>query len=421
MTITIDELRDRTSAVLSYIDHTWEKLTTNAQNGHRDSVFDWKEMAARSIDGHLDDQNHETPYILYLPNEFIYPGGRFKAQFYWDSYFVILSLLRGGRLAMARGMVDNALYLVEKHGLVIPNRKRWAAGSQLPFLSHMVRSVYEAIPDDAWLAKATVVLEKEYQEYWRNPQHEVYRGLSRYHALPWFPQDCIASITMDTEVTWDLSPRFDDKDVLNLLPIDLNCNLLRYETNFAFFHDRLGNSQAVHFWEEQARRRSTTINELMWNEEDGFYYDFDFQRNEQKKVKSLASYFAMYDGVANVNHARRLVCNLSHFETQYGLTTCDFDYGYEERQWNYPVGWAPLHWIVYKALRSYGYESAARVIAIKWISMNLDVWNSTGAFYEKYDVVKGSHEVIIDRRYTNQVGFGWTNAVFHLLVDQLIQ
>jgi alpha,alpha-trehalase len=100
------------------------------------------------------------------------------------------------------------------------------------------------------------------------------------------------------------------------------------------------------------------------------------------------------------------------------LVTCDQDYGYSDRQWNYPIGWAPLHWIVYKGLKNYGYDEDTKRIALKWLNLNYSIWEKTGNLFEKYDVVRGSHEVLTDR-YKNQEGFGWTNAVFHALAVEL--
>ncbi|WP_421659390.1 trehalase family glycosidase [Leptothermofonsia sp. ETS-13] len=132
--LTLDNLKDETTSILSFIDQKWDQLTGNARSGHQDKLASWKAVAATSIDGHLDDTDPDKPYILFLPNDFIFPGGRFVVQFYWDSYFIILSLLRGNRFELAKGMVENCLFLVEQHGMVIANRKRWAAGSQLPFV-----------------------------------------------------------------------------------------------------------------------------------------------------------------------------------------------------------------------------------------------------------------------------------------------
>lgn len=203
-----------------------------------------------------------------------------------------------------------------------------------------------------------------------------------------------------------------------MLPVDLNSNLFLYEMALASWHNLLGNGEAENRWKETAQDRRKTICELMWNEEDGLFYDYDVTRRRQKKVKSLAAYFPLYAGVADEHQAHRLRESLTMFEKPYGVVTCDHDYGYKERQWNYPLGWAPLHWVVFRGLKQYGFEGDAQRIALKWLSLNLAIWRDTGKFFEKYDVVLGSHNTLSDR-YSNQDGFGWTNGVFHGLIAEI--
>lgn len=156
----------------------------------------------------------------------------------------------------------------------------------------------------------------------------------------------------------------------------------------------------------------------MWDEDDGLFYDFNFSSGGRKKVRSLATFSPLFAGLADSKQAASIRDNLRLFETPFGLLTCDHDYGYRDRQWNYPVGWAPLHWIVYHGLKNYDYVQDASRIASKWIDLNFRVWKDTGKFFEKYDVVVGTQDVLTDR-YSNQDGFGWTNAVFHALVLDL--
>ena len=336
-----------------------------------------------------------------------------------DSYFIIQSLLLSACNAFVQAIIDNCFYMIDKYGMVTANRKRWAAGSQLPFLASMVLDLYkEMTRDREWLRKAASSLERELRGYWLNTEHLAYRGLSRYHCPPYFPKDAIAAITLDNEATWDLSPRFDEDDVLSLLPVDLNSNLFIYERALAFAFRELDDPSTSLVWEQRAEARRTAIMELMWDEDDGLFYDFNFSSRRRKKVRSLATFSPLFAGLADHKQAERIRENLRLFETPYGLLTCDHDYGYTDRQWNHPIGWAPLHWIVYHGLKNYDYGEDARRIASKWIDLNLRIWKRTGKFYEKYDVVIGSHDVLTDR-YSNQDGFGWTNAVFHALVDDM--
>src|SRR6266404_9606626 len=45
--------------------------------------------------------------LLYLPNRYVVPGGRFNEMYGWDSYFIILGLVKDKRTQLAQGMVEN--------------------------------------------------------------------------------------------------------------------------------------------------------------------------------------------------------------------------------------------------------------------------------------------------------------------------
>src|SRR6266581_395261 len=47
------------------------------------------------------------PGLLYLENRYVVPGGRFNEMYGWDSYFIILGLVRDRRIDLAQGMVNN--------------------------------------------------------------------------------------------------------------------------------------------------------------------------------------------------------------------------------------------------------------------------------------------------------------------------
>jgi neutral trehalase len=63
-----------------------------------------------SQDTHIGDiRVSEIPDegLLYLPNDYVVPGGRFNEMYGWDSYFIILGLVTDKRTDLARGMVEN--------------------------------------------------------------------------------------------------------------------------------------------------------------------------------------------------------------------------------------------------------------------------------------------------------------------------
>jgi alpha,alpha-trehalase len=100
----------------------------------------------RRIEKIGDVSPYELPAagLLYLPNPYVVPGGRFNEMYGWDSYFILLGLETDHREALGKGMVDNFLFEIEHYGGVLnANRTYYLTRSQPPFLTSMIRSVYE--------------------------------------------------------------------------------------------------------------------------------------------------------------------------------------------------------------------------------------------------------------------------------------
>jgi Neutral trehalase len=149
----------------------------------------------RSIEklGDVRPEELRVPGLLYLPNPYVVPGGRFNEMYGWDSYFILLGLEADHREALAKGIVDNFLFEVEHYGSVLnANRTYYLTRSQPPFLTSMIRAVYEntrsfpATPAGraqarAWLARAYALAVKDHAT-WERPEHKAgTTGLSRYY------------------------------------------------------------------------------------------------------------------------------------------------------------------------------------------------------------------------------------------------
>ena len=136
--------------------------------------------------GEAGTSNIEPSGLLYLPNKYVVPGGRFNEMYGWDSYFIVRGLLQAGRVELARGMVENFFFEIENYGAMLnANRTYYLTRSQPPFLSSMVVDVYKATPRDkedfAWLQRAYADLEKDYEMWTRDPHLAGQTGLSRYY------------------------------------------------------------------------------------------------------------------------------------------------------------------------------------------------------------------------------------------------
>jgi len=142
--------------------------------------------------GDLRPEELPAAGLLYLPHPYVVPGGRFNEMYGWDSYFILLGLEADHRAALAKGIVDNFLFEIEHYGAVLnANRTYYLTRSQPPFLTSMIRAVYEnpaSFPATAagrieareWLAHAYELAQKDYS-LWTWPEHLAgTTGLARY-------------------------------------------------------------------------------------------------------------------------------------------------------------------------------------------------------------------------------------------------
>ncbi len=373
---------------------------------------------------------HDNENLIGLPKPYLVPAHEqghefdFNELYYWDSYFMVQGMLNETNKELVLGILDDLESLFKRYK-IIPNASRtYLMGrSQPPLLTSFIMDLFHAFRlDKEWLVEKINTAKEEYQVVWMGKAkpnaRQTYEGLSRYYDVNYL--DNLA----ETESGWDFTPRF-NHHALNFLPIDLNCLLYKYERDFAAAARILGEDNEANDWDRAAHERLQKINQLMWNEIRGFYYDYNYVKKNRGAVNSLAAYFAMWSGLASEKAAAKMVNNLRRFEKKGGLATTDGPQvgqlmpGTMPMQWAYPNGWAPLHFVVVKGLQRYGYHDHAQRIAMKWLKTNLDWFNRHGVFLEKYNVAQ-PEKPPQKGVYPSQTGFGWTNAIFERFCQDFV-
>ena len=202
--------------VLAYIDRSWDVLTRSpldcktvmdARVPEHSTLYlpknypepsSVKELPAKCkitveslpkvIDslGSLNMDNSPRQGVLYLPNAYVVPGGFLNEMYGWDSYFIMVGLLRAGRLELARGMVENFFFEIEHYGGILnANRTYFLTRSQPPFLSSMVMALYDALPDPAtkrlWLERSYPFIQRDHDMWTSGEKLAGNTGLSRYY------------------------------------------------------------------------------------------------------------------------------------------------------------------------------------------------------------------------------------------------
>lgn len=392
---------------------------------------------------------------IALPYPYLVPGGRFGAQFYWDSYFIMLGLAASGRHDTVEGMVKNYAFMIRKFGHIpTGSRTYFMSRSQPPFFSHMVRLLAEhqgktalvrylpyLLAEHRFWMKGTKELRHQpaYRRVVKMPGGEI---LNRYYDNKRTPRpesykedvdialqatDRVASkvyvdLRAGAESGWDFSSRlFKDGTNLrtvhttDLIPVDLNCLLVQLEQTIADAYKVLKQNTLSAKYQQQAQRRSDAIQHYCWSKDEGFYFDYDFITNQQTGCYSLASVFPLYAQIASQKQAQAVATMLrKKFLKTGGLVTTLATTG---QQWDAPNGWAPLHWVAIQALRNYGYHDLANEIKKRWIQTNTNIYNEHRKLVEKYNVIDPSMSAG-GGEYLLQDGFGWTNGVLLALLHE---
>ena len=378
--------------------------------------------------------------VIGTPFPFTVPADRklWDILFYWDTYFSNVGLLKLGEFELAKNNTDNLLYFVNRFGFV-PNGNRtfFLNRSHPPFLSMMVKDIYEKSGDKKWLRSVYFILKREYEFYMNERITPI--GLNRYyhHAENIYLNDFFdkelskrlqlnysnegeklkisANLLAEAESGWDFTPRFEGK-CTEFIPVDLNSNLYIYEKNFAEFSNilNLGESES---WIEKSEKRKDLINRFCWNSKRGLYLDYNFKTEKHTNVESLAAFFPLWAKTATPDQTKSLEKNLDSFEYNYGLSACKRGTRENIYQWDYPNGWPPLHYIAVEGLKNYGFNNEAERIAQKFVSVVVKNFKETGSLWEKYNVTDGS--INVNNEYEMPEMMGWTSGVFIHFMEYL--
>jgi alpha,alpha-trehalase len=346
-------------------------------------------------------------------------------------------------------MVDNFIYLYERYG-IIPNFNSPAATgrSQPPFLTSMVLDVYNGyyfawrganpfkklVYDleyyKLWLEKATEVAKHEYFRVWIDSDHLFHHSARGYSLSCYGDRDIGYALSAELESGWDFTSRFYNR-CNEFLPVDLNSYLFKYERDFAKIAAIVGDAGEQKKWHEAREKRRDEINKYMWNEDQGFFFDYNHVHKRQSDFLSLAGFTPLWTGVATAKQAAKMVRKLPVFETDYGLVITAkeslaprlnlrriplryrpaIESVLAHKQWDYPNIWPPLEYLTVIGLIKYGYIEHATRIMKKSLESESSIFQKHGTFYEKRDGLKGDKTG--DYHYANQAGFGWTNAIFY--------
>jgi len=415
---------------------------------------------------------------------FVVPGGRFNEMYGWDSYFESVGLLLDGRADLAKAMADNFQYEIDYYGKILnANRSYYLTRTQPPFYSSLIREVFEVTGDREWLASHLSTAIKEYETVWMvQGKRLTETGLNRYlaeglgrppeaeeghfhHEIGPYAELAgmdvntyedlyalgkIENPNLDLYFVHDRSVRESGHDTsyrlegicANLNVVELNAFLYKYETDFAQliegeFGDAFttnGKTYTSTYWMTKANQRKDLMDQLLWNEDEGLYFDYDFVNKQQTSFVSATLFTPLWAGMSSPEQAHKVVTKgIFLLKERGGIASCTeksrgaISKERPQKQWDYPNGWAPHQMMIWKGLHQYGYQKELLELVYRWLYMvTRNAVDYNGTIPEKYDVVSATHKVFAEYgnvgtefEYITKEGFGWMNASFQYGISLL--
>jgi len=421
----------------------------------------------------------------YVGVPFVVPGGRFNEMYGWDSYFEALGLLEDNRVDLAKAMVDNFVYQITHYGKILnANRTYFLTRSQPPFLTSMALAVYKHLPKNSehnrWLKNVLGAAIEDYYGVWMNKDRLTETGLSRYYGSgigpppeveeghfdaiyepyaaqhnldvktfekkykageikvleldEFFVHDrCVRESGHDTTYRWN----WGGDRCADFVTVDLNSLMYKIEVDLGRTIDTEfggsltrpdGSTETSSRWYERAEKRKRLINQYLWDEKHGMYFDYDFKKNEERHpFVSATTFYPLWAGLATQEQAERVVKNaLPLLEEAGGIAGSSEESrgplsgSRPARQWDYPNGWPPHQILIWRGLLNYGFDDVAHRLIYRWLyAVTRNASDYNGTVPEKLDVVKRSHQVFAEYgnvgtkfAYITKEGFGWMNASY---------
>ncbi|CAI4222949.1 unnamed protein product [Auanema sp. JU1783] len=407
----------------------------------------WRTLC-KKIDPQIEE--HSSRYsLIYVPNLFIVPGGRFRESYYWDAYWIIKGLLICEMHETAKSMIENFATLVERYGF-IPNGGRvyYLQRSQPPLLSGMVYEYFETTNDYEFIRKMIPVLEKE-MSFWNNnrmvnitrngftysvyqyrtasnvPRPESYHEDTTKSKNLLDPEQFYTDVASAAESGMDFSTRwFADKasiyhiETTKVVPIDLNAFMCWNFDILEYLSEKINDFDTAEKYRNMRAEFRQVVDSIFYNETAGTWYDYNLRTNMHNTEFYPTMTVPLFTGCYNTldqgksERLYKLMKNMGVFDYQSGIPTSMIQGSNE--QWDFPNGWSPLNHMVIEGLRKSQnpqMQDQGFLLARKWVLGNYNVWRETKHMYEKYNVIGTYPKPGSGGEYDVQDGFGWTNGV----------
>ena len=303
-----------------------------------------------------------------------------RKMWLWDSVFHAIGI-RHLDPALAREAISAVLDVQCEDGFIphcaAPDYR--SDITQPPVLALGVELVNASQPCPEWLREVYPKL-KAYLEW-----DMAHRDTDGAGLLEWFIEEHVNCRSGESGM--DNSPRFDG--AIQLDATDFNAFLSMECETMARFAETLGLTEEMSYWQNHHARINSLINARLWNEEKGFYFDYDVVGNVQSDAMASSGFLPLICGAASPAQAARIVGHLHNpatFKTDFpvaSIAVSDTAH-YSKDMWRGPV-WVNINWLIERGLRRYGFHADAEALRGRTMAEIEKMYLKYGTIFEYYD------------------------------------
>ncbi|MGC8891963.1 MAG: amylo-alpha-1,6-glucosidase [Candidatus Saccharicenans sp.] len=187
---------------------------------------------------------------------------------------------------------------------------------------------------------------------------------------------------------WDDAIFNEKTGTLEMDCVDLNSLYALDAYCLAQIADFLGKEADHKKFMEEYEKIKRLVNEVLWNEKEGFYLD-RYWNGQFSKRKAASNFFPLIARIPDESRALRLIRHLlnpTEFWGDFVLPSISRDDpAFKDQQYWRGTIWPPTNYLVYEGLKAYGFDQVAGDFAKKSVDLFLRQWNSYQICPENFD------------------------------------
>ncbi len=302
-----------------------------------------------------------------------------KHLWLWDSVFHALAMVNYNQ-ELAKDCIRAVLACAEEDGFIpcMMNPYQNSKETQPQVLSWGVWEVYKKTGDKAFLTETVKALDG-YLTWDMQNRDKNGNGLLEWLINPENENSRCGESGLDN------SPRFDFDEEMDA--VDFSTFAAHDALYLSYIYAEIGDTENARKWRDKYERIKQKMNELLWDEETGAYYDRLFG-GKLSKVLTPASFFPLMGGIPSQEQAKKMVKTLTNPEllwTKLPLSTVSQKHPtYSTDMWRGGV-WLNLNYFVIRGLKKYGYDEIAEELKNKTLEAVNKWYKKTGVIYEFFD------------------------------------